>query len=62
MISCLQLISFKKKIIVSDDQYEYRHVILPRELAAKVPKDHFMSETEWRALGICQSVGFGFVV
>ena len=23
-----------------------------------VPKDHFMSEQEWRAVGICQSVGF----
>jgi hypothetical protein len=23
-----------------------------------VPKDHLMSEAEWRAIGICQSVGF----
>ncbi|KAH7816801.1 putative cyclin-dependent kinase regulatory subunit CKS1 [Monocercomonoides exilis] len=43
---------------VHDDYYEYRHVILPKELAEKVPKDHFMTEEEWRRLGICQSVGW----
>ncbi|KAA6377135.1 MAG: putative cyclin-dependent kinases regulatory subunit 1 [Streblomastix strix] len=42
---------------VTDDAYEYRHVIIPKELVKRVPKDHFMSEAEWRALGICQSVG-----
>ena len=41
-----------------DDEYEYRHVILPKELACKVPKDRLMSEAEWRALGVQQSLGW----
>ncbi|KAL1423056.1 hypothetical protein MTO96_021445 [Rhipicephalus appendiculatus] len=34
-----------------DNKYEYRHVILPPELAQSVPKNHLMTETEWRNLG-----------
>ncbi|GCC34598.1 hypothetical protein chiPu_0013073 [Chiloscyllium punctatum] len=41
-----------------DDQYEYRHVILPKELAKQVPKTHLMSEDEWRKLGVQQSLGW----
>lgn len=41
-----------------DDKYEYRHVILPPDIAERVPKDHLMSEEEWRALGVQQSVGW----
>lgn len=41
-----------------DDTYEYRHVILPRALAAKVPTGQLLTETEWRALGISQSIGW----
>ena len=41
-----------------DDEYEYRHVILPRTIAARVPKDRLMSEAEWRALGVQQSLGW----
>jgi len=36
----------------------YRHVILPAELARKVPRTHLMSETEWRNLGVQQSPGW----
>ncbi|KAH7814928.1 putative cyclin-dependent kinase regulatory subunit CKS1 [Monocercomonoides exilis] len=43
---------------VCDDMYEYRHVILPKEIAAKVPKDRLMSEEEWRSIGIQQSQGW----
>ncbi|XP_012134924.1 cyclin-dependent kinases regulatory subunit isoform X2 [Megachile rotundata] len=39
----------------NDDKYEYRHVILPADLARHVPKTHLMSETEWRNLGVQQS-------
>ncbi|XP_043678838.1 cyclin-dependent kinases regulatory subunit 1-like isoform X2 [Vespula pensylvanica] len=39
----------------TDDNYEYRHVILPIDLAKHVPKTHLMSETEWRNLGVQQS-------
>ncbi|XP_063696936.1 cyclin-dependent kinases regulatory subunit-like [Culicoides brevitarsis] len=38
-----------------DNVYEYRHVILPIDLAKNVPKTHLMSETEWRNLGVQQS-------
>ncbi|KAM0733361.1 putative cyclin-dependent kinases regulatory subunit [Formica fusca] len=42
----------------SDDKYEYRHVILPIDLARHVPKTHLMTETEWRNLGVQQSPGW----
>uniref|UniRef100_A0A673MLZ6 Cyclin-dependent kinases regulatory subunit n=1 Tax=Sinocyclocheilus rhinocerous TaxID=307959 RepID=A0A673MLZ6_9TELE len=42
----------------TDDLYEYRHVVLPRELAKQVPKSHLMTEDEWRRLGVQQSLGW----
>lgn len=36
----------------------FSHVILPKELIPKIPKDHLMSEPEWRALGVKQSAGW----
>ena len=51
-----QLIVYSEKYY--DDVYEYRHVILPQAIAERVPKDHLMSEEEWRALGVQQSVGW----
>ncbi|XP_076341341.1 cyclin-dependent kinases regulatory subunit-like [Tachypleus tridentatus] len=41
-----------------DDKYEYRHVMLPKEIAKLVPKTRLMSETEWRSLGVQQSSGW----
>ncbi|XP_059609363.1 cyclin-dependent kinases regulatory subunit [Phlebotomus argentipes] len=41
-----------------DKEFEYRHVVLPKELAKNIPKTHLMSETEWRALGVQQSRGW----
>lgn len=38
--------------------YNFSHVILPQEIAKNVPKTHLMSETEWRNLGVQQSVGW----
>jgi len=47
----------------SDDEYEYRHVQLPKEMVKKIPKDYFdpskgtlklLWEEEWRGLGITQ--------
>ena len=35
-----------------DDSFEYRHVTLPPDLAKLVPRNHLMTETEWRNLGI----------
>ncbi|MCJ1468953.1 Cyclin-dependent kinases regulatory subunit (Cell division control protein cks1) [Pseudocyphellaria aurata] len=51
----------------SDDEYEYRHVQLPKEMVKKIPKDYFdplkgtlklLWEEEWRGLGITQSLGW----
>ncbi|XP_066593087.1 cyclin-dependent kinases regulatory subunit-like [Prorops nasuta] len=39
----------------NDDNFEYRHVILPANVARHVPKTHLMTETEWRNLGVQQS-------
>ncbi|KAJ6618833.1 regulatory subunit of cyclin-dependent kinase [Mycena sp. CBHHK59/15] len=51
----------------TDDAYEYRHVILPKQLLRLVPKHFFneelgtlrlLSEPEWRGIGITQSLGW----
>ncbi|KAG8233255.1 hypothetical protein J437_LFUL009963 [Ladona fulva] len=41
-----------------DDKYEYRHVMLPKEMVKFIPKTHLMSETEWRSIGVQQSQGW----
>eukprot|EP00094_Tigriopus_californicus_P008003 TCALIF_07704-PA protein Name:"Similar to Cks1b Cyclin-dependent kinases regulatory subunit 1 (Mus musculus)" AED:0.10 eAED:0.10 QI:0/0/0.5/0.5/1/1/2/360/83 len=41
-----------------DDKFEYRHVMLPKDLAKLVPKTHLMTEAEWRNLGVQQSQGW----
>jgi cyclin-dependent kinase regulatory subunit CKS1 len=41
-----------------DDEYEYRHVVLPKEMVKLVPKTHLMSEEEWRGIGVQQSKGW----
>ena len=60
IISELSVMS-KKDIYYSDkytdDNFEYRHVMLPKDLAKLVPKTHLMSEAEWRNLGVQQSLG-----
>merc|ERR1739848_446819 len=42
----------------TDEKFEYRHVMLPKDLAKMVPKSHLMSETEWRSIGVQQSQGW----
>ncbi|GBE81708.1 Cyclin-dependent kinases regulatory subunit [Sparassis crispa] len=52
----------------SDDEYEYRHVILPKPLFKMIPKQLFnpdksgtlrlLTEQEWRGIGITQSIGW----
>ncbi|GKT22608.1 Cyclin-dependent kinase, regulatory subunit like protein [Aduncisulcus paluster] len=41
-----------------DDKYEYRHVILPSEVASRVPKGKLLTEDQWRHLGVQQSRGW----
>jgi hypothetical protein len=47
----------------SDEEYEYRHVQLPKQMLKQIPKEYFdgsrgtlklLWEEEWRALGITQ--------
>jgi cyclin-dependent kinase regulatory subunit CKS1 len=40
-----------------DLSYEYRHVILPKDLAKELPK-RTLSEPEWRGIGVIQSRGW----
>lgn len=51
----------------SDDEYEYRHVQLPKNMLKVIPRDYFdgsrgtlklLWEDEWRGLGITQSLGW----
>jgi cyclin-dependent kinase regulatory subunit CKS1 len=52
----------QNKILYSDKYYdnesEYRHVILPKDLSKLVPRHRLMDENEWRQLGVQQSVGW----
>jgi len=42
-----------------DESYEYRHVILPRETAKRIPQPaRLLTESEWRGLGVQQSRGW----
>ncbi|KAF0974196.1 hypothetical protein FDP41_006806 [Naegleria fowleri] len=41
-----------------DDEFEYRHVILPEKMAEMIPTDRLLSEREWRGLGITMSRGW----
>ncbi len=45
-----------------DENFEYRHVILPRDLYEKFVDEQFkkrlLDEAEWRAIGIRQSPGW----
>ncbi|XP_065177700.1 cyclin-dependent kinases regulatory subunit-like [Sycon ciliatum] len=41
-----------------DDEFEYRHVIMPKELIPLVPKGRLLSEAEWRGIGVEQSPGW----
>lgn len=45
----------------SDDEYEYRHVVLPPDLAKICPRGRLLSEPEWRALGLTMSKFFFFI-
>ncbi|KAK9896517.1 CKS-domain-containing protein [Cystobasidium minutum MCA 4210] len=50
----------------SDDQWEYRHVILPKALLKQIKPEYFeesgtlrlLSDKEWRGIGITQSMGW----
>ncbi|XP_077216681.1 cyclin-dependent kinases regulatory subunit 1-like [Tasmannia lanceolata] len=41
-----------------DDIFEYRHVVLPRDVAKILPKNVLLTEEEWRGIGVQQSRGW----
>ncbi|XP_054715082.1 cyclin-dependent kinases regulatory subunit-like [Uloborus diversus] len=41
-----------------DDKFEYRHVIVSKDVAKLIPTSHLMTENEWRSLGVQQSQGW----
>ncbi|KAI8823339.1 regulatory subunit of cyclin-dependent kinase [Fimicolochytrium jonesii] len=41
-----------------DDEHEYRHVTLPKQIAAWIPKGRLMPDAEWRSYGVQQSAGW----
>ena len=41
-----------------DELHEFRHVVLPRALAKRVPRAQLLSEREWRELGVEGSRGW----
>jgi len=42
----------------ADNDYEYRHVILTKEIAKGLPRSRLLSEAEWRSIGVQQSRGW----
>lgn len=56
------MVHFPKEIEHSekytDDFFEYKHVILPKEIFEKMPRGKLLSEAEWRGLGVTQSRGW----
>lgn len=41
-----------------DELYEYRHVLLPKDIYKKLPKNKLLDEIEWRSIGVQQSRGW----
>ena len=41
-----------------DDDYEYRHVLLPRATYKQMPRNRLLFEEEWRGIGVQQSRGW----
>ncbi|SCV67474.1 BQ2448_5085 [Microbotryum intermedium] len=56
--SCITTILARTIIASAHEQFEYRHVILPKALVKYLPTDRLAEEDEWRGLGIRQSPGW----
>jgi len=41
-----------------DDDFEYRHVLLPKAIFRNIPRGRLLYEQEWRELGVQQSRGW----
>ena len=42
----------------NDELYEYRHVLLPKDIYKKIPRGRLLNEMEWRGIGVTQSRGW----
>ena len=42
----------------ADDQYEYRHVLLPKQIYKQMAHNRLLYEAEWRQIGVQQSRGW----
>lgn len=42
----------------NDDIFEFRHVLLPKNVYKGISKGKLLSENEWRAIGVQQSRGW----
>mmetsp|Transcript_22848 Transcript_22848/g.29860 ORF Transcript_22848/g.29860 Transcript_22848/m.29860 type:complete len:105 (+) Transcript_22848:91-405(+) len=42
----------------NDDSFEYRHVILSKDIAKQLPKGRLLEDHEWRGIGVQQSRGW----
>ncbi|CAM9869663.1 unnamed protein product [Ascophyllum nodosum] len=49
-------IDYSEKYV--DGAFEYRHVMLPKDMARIIPTTRLLSEEEWRSLGVQQSRGW----
>ena len=41
-----------------DDEFEYRHVLLPKAIYRTMPRGRLLLEEEWRSFGVQQSRGW----
>lgn len=41
-----------------DEDFEYRYVVMPREIASEMKQKKVLTEEEWRGMGITQSRGW----
>lgn len=57
-MSCLAAVFLPSPVMLTLHDALCRHVMLPKDIAKRVPKTHLMSETEWRNLGVQQSQGW----
>ena len=55
-IICFFQIEYSEKY--QDAKFEYRHVILPKDVAKGLPKNRVLAESEWRGIGVQQSRGW----
>lgn len=49
---------YKYKHVYLFIYFNFRHVVLPKEMAKSIPRTHLLTEDEWRSIGVQQSKGW----